>query len=94
MWVIISLNLTNLSSALGSPYRGAAPAIALTDERGRRFDGDIGGALFGFQQELGTANGLTAFNEPVRPGISEPRMIGFEVPPDVQRLTLISTGTC
>jgi hypothetical protein len=94
MYVIIFLNMTNLSSAETAPYRGGSPSLALTDERGRRFDGDVGGALFGFQNDLAAANGLMTFITSIRPGVTDPRVIGFEVAPDVQRLTLVSPGQC
>jgi len=94
MWAVVFVNLTNLTNADVAPYRGGTPAIQLVDERGRSFAGDIGFALFDFQNQLAQANGLTTFSAPVRPGIAEQRVIGFEVAPDVQRLTLASQGTC
>ena len=88
MWVIIYMNMTNLGLRDSAPYAFSAPSMRLVDERGRRFDGDIAGLLFGFQNDLATANGANTYSAQLRPGITEARVIGFEVAPDVQRLTV------
>ncbi len=94
MWVVVFMDMTNLGARDSAPYQFSAPSLRLVDERGRRFEGDIAGALFGFQSDLAASNGVKTFSEQLRPGITEPRVIGFEVAPDVQRLTAASVTPC
>jgi hypothetical protein len=94
MWAVVFVNMTNLTNTETNPTRGPTPAIKLVDERGRVFEGTLGGTLFDLQQTLASANGLNSFDRYVRPGITEERVIAFEVAPDVQRLTVVSQVAC
>lgn len=94
MWVVLVVEATNLNAMGIGPYRGATPAMYLTDDRDRRFTTDFFGERFDLNVELARAYGLTPFNEVLTPGIAEQRVIAFEVAPDVQHLTLQSTAAC
>lgn len=94
MWAILFVNMTNQTNTVQGPYRGGTGALQLVDDRGRIHVGDVGFALFDFQAQLAQANGMVTFASPLRPGVAEQRVIGFEVPPDAQRLSLGSLATC
>jgi len=93
MWAVVFVNMTNLTNNDLAAYRGATPAFYLADERGRRFDGDLG-RFFDQQHQLAADNGLAAYDAQLKPGVAEARAIAFEVAPDAQRLTMTSVAQC
>jgi hypothetical protein len=95
MWAILHVTMTNMTSADVGPYRGVTPAIKLVDERNRNHEGNLGfDIFFDVQNDLAREHGLPTFSTALRPGIAEPRVIAFEVVPDVQRLTIASQASC
>jgi hypothetical protein len=95
MWAVVFVNMTNLTNADVGPYRGVTPAFKLVDERNRDHEGNIGfDIFFDLQNDLARENGLPTFSTALRPGVAEPRVIAFEVPPDVQRLNLATQAAC
>jgi hypothetical protein len=95
MWAVVFVTMTNLTNADVGPYRSVTPAFKLVDERNRNHEGNIGfDIFFDLQNDLARENGLPTFSTVLRPGIAEPRVIAFEVPPDVQRLSLASQANC
>jgi len=93
MWAVVFVNMTNLTNNDLAAYRGATPAFYLADERGRRFDGDLG-RFFDQQHQLAADNGFAAYEAQLKPGVTEERVIAFEVAPDAQRLTMTSVAQC
>lgn len=76
------------------PYRGASPAVRWLDERDRAFDTDFFGDKYDLHVDLARQYGLGGpFFAPIKAGITETRVLAFEVPPTVQRLRLVSTAT-
>jgi hypothetical protein len=94
MWVVLSVDITNLGNADAGPYQAVAPVIKLVDERGREHTTLFFEPYYTISGDLAREYGLANFLDVIKPGITESRVIAFEVPPDVQRLTLTSLNPC
>jgi hypothetical protein len=93
-WVVLTLDITNLGSGNAGPYQGVAAVVKLVDDRGREHVTLFFEPYYTIDKNLSAENGLASFTDPIRPGITERRVLAFEVPPDVQRLTLTSLAPC